>query len=205
MYPTLKVGDFLLADKVTYAPAGVWGWLLPYRAPHDGDIVIFHFPENPPEYLIKRVIGSPGDDLHLHNGLVIRDGHPINEPYAFYLPAVPDAFRDDFPSADYNYPGPDYHRWLRMQRYIHEDELDVPARRYFVLGDNRNDSRDSRYWGLVPRRNIIGRPILIYFSLRQPSEPGLPTLPDDKLGQKSGLFAGIMNFARWNRVFQIVH
>lgn len=205
MYPTLKVGDFLLVNKVTFAPAGHWSWLIPYRAPRDRDIVIFHFPENPPEYVVKRVVGSPGDDLHLHNGVVIRDGHPVNEPYAAYLPAVADRFRDDFPAVTYNYPGADYHWWLRMQRYIRHGQLDVPAHRYFVLGDNRNDSRDSRYWGFVPRRDIVGRPILIYFSLRESSVPSFPALPGDKLNQKSGLFAGLFNFARWNRVFQIVH
>ncbi len=205
MYPTLKVGDFLLVNKITFAPAGHWSWLLPYRAPRDGDIVIFHFPENPPEYVIKRVIGSPGDYLHLHHGFVFRDGHQVSEPYAAYLPAVPDRFRDDFPAVTYNYPGADYHWWLRMQHYVHHGQLDVPARRYFVLGDNRNDSRDSRYWGFVPRRNIVGRPLLIYFSLREPSGPAFPALPNDKLGQKTGYFAGLLNFARWNRVFQIVH
>lgn len=205
MYPTLKVGDFLLVNKVTFAPAGHWGWLLPYRAPRDGDIVVFHFPENPPEYVVKRVEGSPGDYLHLHNGLVIRDGHKISEPYAAYLPAVPDRFRDDFPAVTYNYPGADYHWWLRMQHYVHHGQLDVPSHRYFVLGDNRNDSRDSRYWGFVPRRNIVGRPLLIYFSLREPSVPNFPALPGDKLKQNTGLFAGLFNFARWNRVFQVVH
>ncbi len=205
MYPTLKVGDFLLVNKVTIAPAGHWRWLLPYRAPRDGDIVIFRFPEKPSEYVVKRIIGSPGDYLHLHHGLVIRDGHQIHEPYATYLPAVPDRFRDDFPAVSYNYPGADYHWWLRMQRYVHHGQLDVPARRFFVLGDNRNDSRDSRYWGFVPRANIVGRPLLIYFSLRQSSVPSFPNLPDDKLNHNSGLFAGLLNFARWNRTFEIVH
>ncbi len=205
MYPTLKVGDFLLVNKVIFAPPGVWGWLLPYRSPHDGDIVIFRFPERPSEHVIKRVMGSPGDYLHLHNGLVFRDGHKIREPHAIWLPAVPDRFRDDFPTATFNYPGADYHWWLRMQRYVHHGQLYVPAHRYFVLGDNRNDSRDSRYWGFVPRRNIVGRPLIIYFSLREPSIPAFPGLPNDKLGQKSGFFAGLLNFARWNRVFRVVH
>lgn len=205
MYPTLKIGDFLLVNKVTFAPAGIWSRLLPYRAPRDGDIVIFHFPENPPEYVVKRVIGSPGDQIHLHRGLVFRNGHQVSEPYAAYLPAVADRFRDEFPTVTYNYPGADYHWWLRMQRYVHNHQLDVPSRRYFVLGDNRNDSRDSRYWGFVPHRDIVGRPLLIYFSLREPSAAAFPALPSDKLGQKSGVFAQFLNFARWNRVFRIVH
>jgi signal peptidase I len=205
MYPTLEVGDFLLVNKIVFAPAGFWSWLIPYHRPHDGNIVVSHFPEKPSEYLVKRVIGSPGDYLHLNNDLVIRDGHRISEPYAVYLPAVPDRFRDDFPAVTYNYPGADFHGWLRMDRYIHRGQLDVPSRRYFVLGDNRNDSRDSRYWGLVPRSNIVGQPLLIYFSLREPSVPDSPAMPDDKLNQKSGLFAGLLNFARWNRTFDIVH
>jgi signal peptidase I len=203
MYPTLKVGDFLLVNKAVFAPGGFWRWLLPYRAPHDGDIVVFHFPERPSEYLVKRVVGSPGDDLHLHHGIVVRDGHPVSEPYAFYMPAAADRFRDDFPSVAYNYPGAGYDGWLQMRSDFHGGQLDVPSQRYFVLGDNRNDSRDSRYWGLVPRQNIVGRPLFIYFSLREPSLPGM--FPDDKLNQKHGLFAGLLNFARWRRTFDVVH
>lgn len=203
MYPTLKVGDFLLVNKAIFAPGGFWRWVLPYRAPHDGDIVVFHFPEKPTEYLVKRVIGAPGDDLHLQHGRVVRDGHWVSEPYAFYMPSAPDRFRDEFPAVSYNYPGAGYDGWLRMRRDFHDGQLDVPSRRYFVLGDNRNDSRDSRYWGLVPRQNIVGRPLVIYFSLHEPSLPGPAT--DDKLNQKSGLFAGLLNFARWRRIFDVVH
>ena len=205
MERTLLVGDFLLVNKIIFAPAGHWGWLLPYRNPQDGDIVVFHFPENPPEHVVKRIIGQPGDRIHLHEGLVYRNGKLLTEPYALYLPAYPDRFRDEFPTAAYNYPGADYHWWLRMQQYVHNGDLWVPPGRYFVLGDDRNDSRDSRYWGFVPRRNIVGRPFIIYFSVREPSGLPAPALPGDKLGQKSGFWSQLFNFARWDRIFRLVH
>jgi len=206
MERTLLVGDFLLANKELFAPPTHWAaWLLPYRHPQDGDIIVFYFPEDPPQHLIKRIIGQPGDRIHLHDGHVYRNGKLLKEPYALYLPAYPDRFRDDFPTSVYNYPGADYRWWLGMQQDIHQGNLWVPPGEYFVMGDDRNDSRDSRYWGFVPRPNIVGRPILIYFSIREPSGVPAPALPDDKLGQKSGFWSRLFNFARWDRIFRPVH
>ncbi|ACO33214.1 MULTISPECIES: signal peptidase I [Acidobacterium] len=206
MEPTLLVGDFLLVNKVVFAPPTRWASaLLPYRNPRDGDIIVFHFPENPPEHVIKRILGRPGDRIHLRNGRVYRNGKLLVEPYALYLPAYPDRFRDDFPAVAYNYPGPDYHGWLSMQQDVRRGNLYVPPGDYFVMGDDRNDSRDSRYWGFVPRRNIVGPPVFIYFSLREPSGVPAPALPSDKLGQKSGFWSRLFNFARWDRIFRPVH
>ena len=82
MEHTLLVGDFLLVNKIAYAPAGIWKWLMPYRQIHRGDIVVFHYPPNPPEHVVKRVIGLPGDHIHLENGRVYVDGQRIREPDA---------------------------------------------------------------------------------------------------------------------------
>lgn len=215
MERTLLVGDFLLVNKAAYGPAGDFGWLLPYQNVKPGDIVVFYFPLDPSEHVVKRVIGVPGNQIHLKNGVVYRDGRALNEPYVLREPAWPDSFRDNFPTDTYSDPGVDVHWWEQMREDERGSDLVVPARDYFVLGDNRNDSRDSRYWGFVPRGNIVGRPFVIYFSLRGPSGD-LPELPqhstvapqvggrqDDRLDHE-GPLDRIVDFARWTRILRVV-
>jgi len=203
MEHTLLVGDFLLVNKMTYAPPGKWGWLLPYREPQRGDVIIFHYPVKPSEHVVKRVIGVPGDAVHLRDGLAYINGAPIDEPYVSFEPAYPDAYRDGFPQQIYTDPGVDPRWWQQMRSDVRAGQLVVPAGEYFVLGDNRNFSRDSRYWGLVPRQNIVGRAFLIYFSLREPSATD-PT-QDDSLKQKTDLLERMKDFARWDRIGRVVH
>ncbi|MGC2161424.1 MAG: signal peptidase I [Silvibacterium sp.] len=217
MERTLLVGDFLLVNKAIYGPSGHFGWLLPYRPVRRGDIVVFYFPLNPREHVVKRVIGIPGDRIHLKNGIVYRNGQPLNEPYVVNEPAYPDNFRDNFPTGAYTDPDVDTHWWAQMRH--NEDpghaDLIVPAGQYFVLGDNRNHSRDSRYWGFVPFANIVGRPFIIYFSLRTRSTTDLPSLPgaaallpqDDKLdheGTTETIADKVVDFARWTRILRII-
>ncbi len=204
MERTLLVGDFLLVNKMIYAPQGLLRRLLPYREVASGDVIVFRFPLDPTDYVVKRVIGIPGDHLHLTNGVVYRNGQPLTEPYAVYEQAYRDNFRDQFPAGLYTDPGVDTHWWLEMRHDLEHGDLVVPPNSYFVLGDNRNHSRDSRYWGFVPRSTVIGRPFLIYFSLRQPSATDTPSLPDDKLGHDQDAVTGIVDFARWDRMFRIV-
>jgi len=204
MERTLLVGDFLLVNKATFAPQGNWGWLIPYREVERGDVVVFHFPPDPPEHVVKRVIGVPGDHIHLENGLAWVNGRRLDEAWAVFEPAYPDDFRDSFPTQLYTDPGVDPRWWMEMRREVREGDLVVPDGEYFVLGDNRNFSRDSRYWGFVPRDNIVGRPFVIYFSLREPSATDVAELADDRLGQKNNPWDRIMEFARWNRVMRVV-
>jgi signal peptidase I len=203
MERTLLIGDFLLVNKAIYAPPGIWHWLLPYRSVRRGDIVVFHFPLEPADHVVKRVIGIPGDHIHLHNGIVYLNGQPLHEPYAEYQVAYADNFRDQFPTLQYTDPGVDTKWWEEMRGDIQSGDLIIPQGRYFVLGDNRNHSRDSRYWGFVPRENIVGRPFMIYFSLRQRPATTVPDLPDDRLGHDDPMNS-IMDFARWDRMFRIV-
>ena len=204
MEHTLLVGDFLLVNKQVYAPAGAFRPLLPYREPRPGDVVVFRFPLDPEDYVVKRVIGLPGDRIHLAHGVVFRNGAPLREPYAAFEPAYPDAYRDNFPSGTYTDPGVDTHWWNAMRAAVRNGDVQVPAGAYFVMGDNRNHSRDSRYWGFVPRAAILGRAFVIYFSLREPSTTDMPALPDDKLGHENDPVNGIVDFARWDRMFRIV-
>ncbi|MGD1064212.1 MAG: signal peptidase I, partial [Terracidiphilus sp.] len=113
------------------------------------------------------------------------------------------------------YPGQpvDSEWWRQMQNLTHGGELVVPQDKYFVLGDNRNHSLDSRYWGFVPRDAVVGRPLVIYFSLDRPSPTDVERLPqetaqpaaDDKLGHERELAARLTGFARWRRIFHVVH
>ena len=204
MEHTLLVGDFLLVNKITFAPPGPWGWLLPYRDIETGDVVVFHFPPDPPEHVVKRVIGIPGDHVHLENGLAWVNGHKLEEPWVVFEPSYPDDFRDSFPTQLYTDPGVDPRWWMEMRREVREGDLVVPPDEYFVLGDNRNFSRDSRYWGFVPRDHVVGRPFVIYFSLREPSATDLAEPVDDRLGQKNDPWDKIAQFARWNRFMHLV-
>ncbi len=215
MERTLLVGDFLLVNKTVFGPPGHFGWLLPYRPVRRGDIAVFYFPLNPAEHVVKRVIGVPGDRIHLLHGVVYRNGLPLAEHYAADEPAFPDSFRDNFPAGAYTSPDIDTHWWIRLHRDEINGDIIVPPGRYFVLGDNRNHSRDSRYWGFVPRANIVGRPFIIYFSLREPSSTDLASLPqaralsaqNDKLNHEGPIdsFVGrIVNFARWSRILHVI-
>jgi signal peptidase I len=205
MESTLMVGDFLLVNKMAESPPGsLWFWVLPYRSVHRGDIIVFHFPAKPSEYLVKRVIGVPGDHIRLVDGTVYLNGKPQQEPYAIYRGSYPDSFRDQFPTGAYTDPGVDVGWWLDVRRSVQNGELVVPANRYFVLGDNRNNSRDSRYWGFVPRENIVGRPFVIYFSIRGISPLDPSPLPGERLPRGHSLLSALLDFARWDRMFQIV-
>lgn len=204
MERTLLVGDFLLVNKTAFGPAGEWGWLLPYHRVRRGNIVVFRFPLDPSEYVVKRVIGVPGDRVRLQSGLVYINGQRQAEPYATFEGSYPDVFRDDFPLSSAISPGVDTRWWMEMRTGVRNGELLVPPGSYFVLGDNRNFSRDSRYWGFVPQDSIVGRPFLIYFSLREPSTTDGAMLPDDRLGHEKSALDAILAFARWSRMFRVV-
>jgi signal peptidase I len=165
MIPTLRVGDFLLLDKQSFAPSGLLDHLLPPTTVRRGDLAVFHYPVDQSIHLVKRVVGLPGDRLRLRHGHVLLNGQPLAEPYAFYAPARPNGFRDDFPSLREADPNVDPPWWIELRRATSAGEITVPANSYFVLGDNRNDSDDSRYWGFVPRDALVGRPLLVYFAL----------------------------------------
>jgi signal peptidase I len=163
MSPTLRPGDMLLDNNQAFAPEGLFAPLLPPTTIHRGDIAIFRSPTADADTdLVKRIIGLPGDHLHLHNGHVLLNGHPLAEPYAVYTPTSANTFRDDFPSLHSVDPDVDPAWWTTMRQNVHDGELTIPPDNYFVLGDNRNNSEDSRYWGFVPRTQLVGKPLLVY-------------------------------------------
>ena len=199
MEPTLLVGDFLLVDKQVPTDSIA----LPTTTIRRGDVVVFHFPVDPSLHLVKRVVGIPGDHIRLRGGRVLVNGLSLSEPYAVYRPAGRDNYRDNFPRLQSADPEIDSRWWIRMRKLIDNGELIVPDGNYFVLGDNRNDSEDSRYWGFVPVENIVGRPLLVYFSLRQGGDDNdLLALPHsaEPAAPSSG-----HSFARWNRTLRVIH
>ena len=208
MERTLLVGDFLLVNKQIYAPAGgLARWLMPHREVARGDIIFFYHSQ--PPFLVKRVVGLPGDRLRIVDGRVTVNGALLSEPYAAFEPAARNPFRDDFPARIYTDPNVEPFWWKQMQGLVRNGELVVPPGQYFVLGDNRNYSKDSRFWGFVSRQQIAARPLVIYFSLSRPSSTDVEqdVLPaaDDKLGHDRELSARLSGFARWNRIFHVVH
>jgi signal peptidase I len=207
MEHTLLVGDFLLVNKQIYAPAGKPGsllrWIMPYRDVARGDVVVFHFPQDPKRFLVKRVVGIPGDRLRIEDGRVLVNGVSLDEPYAAFEPAAANPFRDNFPAHIYTDPSVDPGWWRQLQSLTRDGELVVPPGKYFMLGDNRNHSYDSRSWGLVPSQAIVARPLVIYFSVSRPSSTDVQ-VADDRLGHDRELSARLAGFARWKRIFRVI-
>jgi signal peptidase I len=208
MEPTLLVGDFLLVDKQVGLEASPR--IFPSTSViRRGDLIVFHYPVDSSLHLVKRVIGLPGDRIRLRGGHVYIDGNALSEPYAVYRPSAPDSYRDDFPrmvSAD---PGVDSRWWIEMHSLVSQGELAVPLGSYFVLGDNRNDSEDSRYWGFVPRAAIVGKPLLVYFSLNDSGplsgQASAAAMPGSGTARHEGPAHSFADFARWSRVLRIVY
>ena len=169
MEGNLLVGDHLLVDKVAYADPGAFGrGLLPYREVRRGDIIVFRYPLDPRVTYVKRVIGIPGDRIHLENQQVIRNGQRLIEPYTRHIARWTDPYRDNFPQA----ASPRLPAQARdmLEHHQRNGEIIVPPGSLFAMGDNREDSADSRYWGFVPRENVIGKPLIVYWSYDAPSE-----------------------------------
>jgi signal peptidase I len=204
MEQTLLVGDFLLSNRQVFAPEGPVGrWILPYRDVQRGDIVVFYYPN--PSLLVKRVVGVPGDRLRMVGGHVYINGEALKEPYARTDPEPAGAAEDNFPPSSYSDPEVDPTWWEQMQRLTHHGELIIPAGEYFVLGDNRDHSDDSRFWGFLPRQAIFAKPLVIYFSLKWRPQMAMRAGANDKLDVEQAFMAKLTGFARWNRIFHVVH
>jgi signal peptidase I len=206
MENTLLIGDYLVVDKLRYGGSRLWDSILPYRVVRRGDIVVFHYPVHPSEHFVKRVVGVPGDRVHLIHRRVYVNGIALTEPYVRYSSLEHDAFRDEFPRTDIPVPGLEGGWWLQMRKLVEDGELIVPEGHYFVLGDNRDESLDSRYWGFVPRENIIGRPLLIYWSVRSVDDDMLgSSTPGDRLYHFAYAVSHLFQLTRWDRTFRVIN
>jgi signal peptidase I len=205
MENTLLIGDYLLVNKLVYGGGGVADFLMPYRRIQRGDIVVFHYPVNPAQHFVKRVIGVPGDRVRLINKQVFVNGVPLKEPYAHFSRPANDLFRDSFPRLDVA-AGETPEWWLQLRKLVEDGQLIVPQGHYFVMGDNRDDSYDSRYWGFVPQGNIIGRPLLIYWSVREgEGEIAAPNSMACKVAHFAYALTHIFQITRWNRTLRLVN
>jgi signal peptidase I len=205
MEDTLLIGDYLLVDKFCYGDNGIWPRLLPYRKIQRGDIIVFHYPVNPAQHFVKRVVGIPGDKVRLINKHVFVNGVALQESYVHYIAPDRQPYRDDFPQTDVPPSGVTARWWGEMRKLVENHQLIIPDGSYFALGDNRDDSQDSRYWGFVPRENIIGRPLLVYWSARNLNNdlPGSPT-PGDRLYHLAYAVTHFFQITRWERTFRMV-
>ena len=206
MEDTLLIGDYLLVDKLQFSDPGVWDEVLPYTPVRRGDIIVFRYPVNPSQLFVKRVVGLPGDRVRLVHKRVRVNGVLIREPYANLQRRDYDSYRDEFPARGQVSPNVESAWWSQMREMVQGDELVVPPGHFFVLGDNRDRSLDSRYWGFVPRENIIGRPLLIYWSSdTSPERPAPGRSRAD--GRLDGWMRPVRRFwtsVRWDRFLRLV-
>ena len=202
MENTLLVGDYLLVNKLCYGGQGMG--LMPYQKIARGDIIVFHYPVDPTQHFVKRVIGVPGDHLRMINKKVWINGKPIEEPYVRFLEPPNNMFRDNFPRVDIPAPGLVGEWWQQMRKLVEDGQLIVPAGHYLVMGDNRDDSQDSRYWGFVPRENIIGRPLVIYWSVRDWDQNSSGSFMG-RLYHLAYAVSHIFQITRWNRTLRLIH
>jgi signal peptidase I len=207
MEDTLLIGDHLLVDKLAYSPAGSLSkYLLPYQEPKHGDIFVFQYPADISLTLVKRLIGEPGDRLKIDHGVVYRNGIRLNEPYVYHKYAY-DPTLDNFPTACCRPVKEELAQQAQREMIEHNvvnGELIVPFNMYFAMGDNRDDSSDSRYWGFVPRDNILGKPFLIYWSYRATTEELAGESADSMFTHFVDLGEHFFTRTRWERTFKLV-
>jgi len=202
MEDTLLIGDHLLVDKLSYAPSGpVSRYILPYDDLRRGDIIVFRYPVDIQQTFVKRAIGIPGDRIRLINKQLILNGKPVFEPYVYHKTEYIDSYRDNFPS------DPNVHvvdsALDMLQNHVQNGEVVVPPGFIFAMGDNRDSSLDSRYWGFVPRDNIIGKPLIIYWSYDAPTEAlANPSIGVDHI---IDLVQHFPTKTRWRRTFRLIH
>lgn len=206
MEETLLIGDHVFVDRNTYAPRTNWvGPLVPYRDVRHGDIVVFLSPAQPGLYVVKRIVGLPGDRIRLRDGYLYRNGERVNEPYV-RRDGTHSPYRDNFPSMPPAFANtPVDGDWqLLMGLHIQEGELVIPPGNYFALGDNRDVSNDSRYWGFIPRENIIGRPMFIYWSFETPADQYHKTTITERIAFLFKVAIHFFDQTRWRRTLKLV-
>jgi signal peptidase I len=208
MEPTLLIGDHVFVNKFIFEGTGAWyEKFLPYRDIRRGDIIVFKFPFDDHPHYVKRVIGLPGERLRIVNGDVYINGEQLREPYVVRDPTAEDPYGDNFPPT--NRKVLQYiarHEWAdQLFDYVHNGELVVPPNHYFAMGDNRDHSADSRYWGFVDRDAIMGKPMLIYWSVRATSDDYRSRDASSALRGIGQTLLHLRAQTRWNRMLHEVH
>ena len=204
MHNTLLTGDHLIVDKMAYSPYdGFAKHLLPYQEVKRGDIIVFRHPTLITVDYVKRVIGVPGDHVKLVNKQVFVNGKALVEPYTVHLDNFLN-YRDNFPAGQPDYiPDPKMleRAYAMLRDHVVNGELVIPPGSYFAMGDNRDNSLDSRYWGLVPRENIMGKPLIIFWSYDAPTDD----LKDYNMHHLIDLGLHFFTKTRWDRTLRLIH
>ena len=202
MEDSLLVGDHLLVDKLAYAPGGrISSHLLPYLEVKRGDIIVFRYPVDIRQTFVKRAIGVPGDRIRVVNKKLFLNGSFPDEPYVVHKTEYLDSYRDNFPSEPNSHVAPAAMDMLL--NHVVNGEVVVPPGYVFAMGDNRDSSLDSRYWGFVPRENIIGKPVVIYWSYDAPTDDLVS--PSFSLDHLKDLILHFPTKTRWPRTMRLVH
>ena len=201
MEGTILIGDHLFVDKLAYAPAGpISKYLLPYSDVKRGDVIVFRYPVDIRQNYVKRVIGVPGDRLRIVNKQVYVNGKPLDEPYKVHSRAFVDTYTDNFPSTPTFpvYPG----AIDMLTSHVKDGDLVIPDGSYFAMGDNRDNSADSRFWGFVPRGNIVGKPLFIFWSFDAPTA----NLVDGNInpGHLWDIATNFFSKTRWKRTLMFI-
>ncbi len=210
MEKTVLVGDHIIVDKLAYSqPGPVSRFLLPYETPKHGDVIVFKYPVNPKEVYVKRLIGLPGDRIKIVDQQVFLNGVALQEPYVWHSLPYVTPFQQHFPpAAAMTDTTPDERRdgFFRdmLEHHVVNGEVVVPADSYFAMGDNRQNSLDSRYWGFVPKDNMIGRPVLIYWSYEATEDELVAGSGTDMARHMLDLGEHFFTRTRWNRTFHLI-
>jgi len=210
MEDNLLVGDHLLVNKFAFGARGSFlDKLLPFRDIHRGDVIVFRYPKDLTKHYVKRAIGLPGDHLKIVDKQVFINDQPLTEPYKIHKSppgSYADPFRDYFPPKPHPnliYHGVDENPYW-YEDFEKDDEIVVPPGYYFAMGDNRDNSSDSRYWGFVPRDLIVGKALIIYWSYETGSDEYRRTTAEDRVHQFTDLFTNFFKKTRWSRTFKII-
>jgi signal peptidase I len=202
MEDSLLIGDHVLVDKLVFAPGGpISKHLLPYREVRRGDIIVFRWPVDIKQDYVKRAIGVPGDHIRLIDKKLILNGHPVDEPYTKHITGYTDSYRDNFPSTPNTMVDP--RATDMLENHVVNGEVVVPPGFIYAMGDNRDDSLDSRYWGFVPRENIEGTPLIIYWSFEAPTAD--LTNGNIGIGHILAVVTHFFTKTRWSRTFKLIH
>jgi signal peptidase I len=215
MENTLLVGDHLVVDRITLAPASNWMPLVHYREPRRGDIVVFLKPVADPDpvdgsptypFLVKRLVGVPGDHIHLRDGIVILNGVAQAPPKEEKdSPSGDPEFLDEYPSIPPTVEHGATEAWsVDFPNHVENGDLVVPPGKYFMMGDHRHNSLDSRYWGFVPRENIVGRPLFNYWSFKTPEDEYEQSGIGSSLAWMGHVALHFFSDTRWNRTLNPV-
>ncbi len=213
MKNTLLIGDHLLVNKFAFAyPEGPLARFLPYRKIHRDDVVVFKFPggsEDPQEegeHFVKRVIGLPGDRIRVVNRKVFVNGEAVSEPFVRNIDPGEVRPGDDFPPVMWGELQGATSEWqAEFPNYVKDGQIVVPPNEYFVMGDNREESWDSRFWGFVPRKLVSGRPLIIYWSFETPRGQYEQTSVGDRVHQMENMIVHFFTETRWRRTFKLIH